>query len=118
MTTLICKSPTVCYLTLSFYIPFYSSVEEKEVLVTAYHEILKLIPKLKNILTYQPNADPDYLNNVIDAVCSALNIYILRANDVSHILYRCRRGPMQPAPKLSGALKTILSDTYEQAELR
>jgi len=56
---------------LSPHTPFYSSVEEKALLLTAYREILKLIPKLKNMLPYQVDGDGEYLNCVVDAVSSA-----------------------------------------------
>jgi hypothetical protein len=49
----------------------YSSARERGLLLTAYHAIVKLIPKLTNILTYQANVDTDYIYNVISAVHSA-----------------------------------------------
>jgi hypothetical protein len=39
--------------------------------LNAYNAILKLIPKLKNILPYQADADTSYFSDVVDAVRSA-----------------------------------------------
>ena len=51
--------------------PFQNSIEEKGLLLTAYHRVLKLIPKLKNILPYKVDADAGYLNGIVNVVSSA-----------------------------------------------
>lgn len=66
-----CTSFMLQYLNLSLYRSFYNSVKKKRLLLTAYHVILKLILKLKNILLYQADMDAKYFSNVVSAVSSA-----------------------------------------------
>jgi hypothetical protein len=60
----------------------YSSARERGLLLNAYRAILKLIPKFKNILAYQADADTSYFNDVVEAVrkahisCDALTYVI------------------------------------------
>jgi hypothetical protein len=56
---------------MSCHASFYSSAEERGIILTAYHEILKFIPKLKTILPYQADANEEYYYNVLLAVSSA-----------------------------------------------
>jgi hypothetical protein len=62
---------------------FFRTVEGKEFVMGAYKKILKLVPKLKDVLPYQANADSDYIYKVIDAVCSA---HILTCHAITGIV--------------------------------
>lgn len=66
--TATCTSSMLQYLNLPLYRSFYRSAEEKGLLLTAYRAILKLIPKLKSILTYHADADAEYFSDVVNAV--------------------------------------------------
>ena len=44
---------------------------EQGLFVTAYKEILRLIPKLKPVLPYQANGNAEYFYDVVDAVSNA-----------------------------------------------
>ena len=64
-----CTSPFLFYSTIYTY--FYSSAMEQGLFVTAYKEILRLIPKLKPVLPYQANGNAEYFYDVVDAVSNA-----------------------------------------------
>ena len=64
-----CTSPFLFYTTI--YTLFYSSAMEQGLFMTAYKEILRLIPKLKPILPYKANGNAEYFYNMVDAVSNA-----------------------------------------------
>lgn len=83
-------------------------------MLAAYNAMLDFIPRLKSLLPFQNDTDPEYFYKVVNAVRRQHSIYALVCALI--ILYRSKWAVVWPARKPSGESRRICPGTWQQAK--
>jgi hypothetical protein len=101
------------YFNLTHCASIFRKDEEREILLTAYEAILKLIPKLKMLLPIEDDADPHYFYKVVNAV---RNAHTPRDTLTYTVLYRYKSAVVWLDLKPLGESRSTLSGIWQRVD--